>query len=292
MVQLSPTVLRLLIANVVIFALPFVLGGVATILGLGDQLMALLPPDLASQGYESGVKSLIVKYLGLHNPESEDFMISQFLTAAFVHSDIGHLFGNMLGLMVFGPMLDYAVGAKRFLTFYLVTAVGAGAIYVATNTIEISQMKSEAAEVMRSTTPDNLARFMSANDTQLYRSNLDWFRKFGKDEDKTEYIREARRYVTVKLQQAINTPMVGASGAIMGILMAFGLLFPNTELVLLFPPIPIKAKFIVAGYMAYDIYRVIQNSPDDHVAHYAHLGGMIFGWIFVMYWRRNARTFY
>ena len=88
------------------------------------------------------------------------------------------------------------------------------------------------------------------------------------------------------------TPTVGASGAIFGILIAFGTLFPNTELMMLFLPIPIKAKYFVLMYIAWELYRGISMSEGDNVAHFAHLGGALFGFILVKYWNRNRNSLY
>ena len=87
-------------------------------------------------------------------------------------------------------------------------------------------------------------------------------------------------------------PVVGASGAVFGILLAFGMLFPNTQLMLLFPPIPIKAKYFVMIYGAIELYSGLANNPVDNVAHFAHLGGMLFGFILIKYWQKNSNSFY
>ena len=87
-------------------------------------------------------------------------------------------------------------------------------------------------------------------------------------------------------QAYMNIPMVGASGAVFGILLAFGMLFPNVRLMLLFPPIPIKAKWFVLFYGLYELYATIQNSPTDNVAHLAHLGGMLFAFILIKMWKK------
>lgn len=87
-------------------------------------------------------------------------------------------------------------------------------------------------------------------------------------------------------------PVVGASGAVFGILLAFGMLFPNTQLMLLFPPIPIKAKYFVMIYGAIELYSGLANNPGDNVAHFAHLGGMLFGFILIKYWQKNSNSFY
>ena len=94
----------------------------------------------------------------------------------------------------------------------------------------------------------------------------------------------------LELKRNIGT--VGASGSVFGILLAFGVLFPNTELMLIFPPIPIKAKYFVIGYGLIELYMGISNNPSDNVAHFAHLGGMLFGYLLIIYWKKNTKHFY
>ena len=90
----------------------------------------------------------------------------------------------------------------------------------------------------------------------------------------------------------LNVPTVGASGAVFGILAAFATLFPNVKVMLLFPPIPMKAKYLVLGYIAFEIYRIIQNAPNDNVAHFAHLGGALIGYLLISSWKKqNFRRF-
>jgi membrane associated rhomboid family serine protease len=89
----------------------------------------------------------------------------------------------------------------------------------------------------------------------------------------------------------MNIPTVGASGAVFGILLAFGMLFPNTQLLLIFPPIPIKAKYFVMGYGAIELFLGI-SQPGSNVAHFAHIGGMIFGFILIKYWNSRKSSFY
>jgi membrane associated rhomboid family serine protease len=103
---------------------------------------------------------------------------------------------------------------------------------------------------------------------------------------------EAMVYQFTEVANMYNTPTVGASGAIFGILIAFGVLFPNTELLFLFIPVPIKAKYFVAIYVVFELYQGIKMSPGDNVAHFAHLGGALFGYLLVKYWNRNTKTFY
>ena len=94
--------------------------------------------------------------------------------------------------------------------------------------------------------------------------------------------------VLKKIAQTINVPMVGASGAIFGILVGFGMLFPNAELMMIPIPIPIKAKYFVIGYGALELFLGLSNSPSDNVAHFAHLGGLFTGLIFLLYWKKKG----
>ena len=107
----------------------------------------------------------------------------------------------------------------------------------------------------------------------------------------TEFIAVAQRFGQDLITFDMNIPTVGASGAVFGVLLAFGMLFPNTELMLLFPPIPIKAKYFVLGYGAIEIYLAL-NMPGDGVAHFAHLGGMLFGFVLIKMWNKRRNTFY
>ena len=95
----------------------------------------------------------------------------------------------------------------------------------------------------------------------------------------------------LKLQMLLNTPTVGASGAVFGVLLAFGVLFPNTQLLLIIPPMPIKAKYLVLGYGAIELYLAF-TQPGSNIAHAAHLGGMLFGYILIRYWRKTTNTLY
>jgi membrane associated rhomboid family serine protease len=112
------------------------------------------------------------------------------------------------------------------------------------------------------------------------------------DSPNIAYINEANIQVAKIATFYTNIPTVGASGAVFGILLAFGMLFPNTELMLLFPPIPIKAKYFVVGYGVLELFLGVQQRSGDNVAHFAHLGGMLFGFILIKYWQKNSSKFY
>lgn len=204
--------------------------------------------------------------LGLYFPKSESFRPFQILTHMFMHGGIWHLFFNMYALFIFGQVLEQVWGPKRFLVYYMVC--GLGAILVHESVIALEYRK--------------LLNNMGPQQLQLV---LD---------EGAAYLNEGKVFTDrtmQELQLLLNTPTVGASGAVFGILLAFGVLFPNTQLMLLIPPIPIKAKYFVLGYGAIELYLAF-TQPGSNIAHAAHLGGMIFGYILIRYWRKTTTTLY
>ncbi|PSR52087.1 rhomboid family intramembrane serine protease [Adhaeribacter arboris] len=228
----------------------------------------------------------------LYDFRSELFRPYQFITYMFMHDSRswGHIFSNMLSLFIFGPMLEHRWGPQRFLIFYLVCGVGAGILYSGIRSYEFGQMQQAEQEFLINPTPENYHSFLEESlkgdyDTQML---LD----FKRNQTNTQFIAAAKQDVKNFYEKIINIPMVGASGAVFGLLMAFGLLFPNTELFLLFFPFPIKAKYFVLFYGAYELYAGVQRLPGDNVAHYAHLGGMLFAFILLKVWERDRSNFY
>lgn len=203
--------------------------------------------------------------LGLHYFESPDFRPYQLVTHMFMHGGFMHLLFNMFALWMFGRVLENVWGAKRFFIFYFVTGLGAAVFYTFVNFIEFQYIASKL-------TPETVQDIMTHG---------------------ADILNQGQNYVgqAGKLNLMLNTPTVGASGAVFGILLGFGMLFPNTELMLLFPPIPIKAKYFVAGYGAIELFSGLTNSGGN-IAHFAHLGGMLFGFIMIKYWNRNTTHFY
>ena len=110
------------------------------------------------------------------------------------------------------------------------------------------------------------------------------------NKNSTSFITQSVELANEIFQLRLNIPTVGASGAVFGQLLAFGMLFPNTVLMLLFPPIPLKAKYFVIGYGAIELYMGIRDNVDDNVAHFAHLGGMLFGFLLIKYWQKTVRN--
>lgn len=232
----------------------------------------------------------LIHLFGLYSLLSPAFAPHQFVTYMFLHADFGHIFSNMLGLFFFGPMLEQVWGSKRFTIFYFITGVGAGLLFSGINYFEASQLRDAVVAFQSQPTPESLELFLA--DRGLLSQGDNFLKVFEENPTDPSYIRGAVQLVNQYYEQQLVVPLVGASGAIFGILMAFGLLFPNTELLLLFPPIPIKAKYLVTFYGAYELYSIYRAQADDNVAHFAHIGGMLFAFILVKYWGKQRNNFY
>ena len=232
----------------------------------------------------------LIRMFGLYSVLSPAFAPHQFVTYMFLHADFGHIFSNMLGLFFFGPMLEQVWGSKRFTIFYFITGIGAGLLFSGINYFEASQLRDAVVAFQSNPNPTSLELFLS--DRGLLSQGDNFLRVFEENPTDPSYIRGSVQLVNSYYEQQLAVPMVGASGAIFGILMAFGLLFPNTELMLLFPPIPIKAKYLVMFYGAYELYSGVYRAQADNVAHFAHIGGMLFAFILVKYWGKQRNNFY
>ena len=199
----------------------------------------------------------LVKIFGLHQFQSNDFRPHQLITHIFMHGSFTHLFFNMFALWMFGKILENIWGEKRFLIYYMITGIGAAFIHLLISQYQIISISNQIPELV------------SIAIEGKYNPSIP---------------------LSKKLTQLIITPTVGASGAVFGLLLAFGMLFPNALLYLYFA-IPIKAKYFVIGYGILELYAGISNNPADNVAHFAHLGGMIFGYILIKYWKKNTTIY-
>ena len=198
---------------------------------------------------------LMFHYFSGTYPGSPNFFPWQVVTHMFMHGDIGHIFFNMFALYMFGGQLERLWGAQRFLNYYLICGLGGFVLH------EL-WMGMELYNQFHSFFP----QFPNESEVLDIHCMDGYDRKFGR--------------------------VVGASGAVFGLLLAFGMLFPNTRLMLLFPPIPIKAKYFVIGYGILELSLALENAPGDNVAHYAHLGGMLFGYMLLKRWQKERGTFY
>lgn len=178
------------------------------------------------------------------------FHTYQFITYMFLHANFEHIFFNMFALWMFGRTLEYDMGSKRFLIYYMITGIGAGLLQMGVSWIEISRLQAAAHE-MGAMTP----------------------------------------YMQSMIAARANVVTIGASGAVFGVLLAFGMMYPNAMIMLLIPPIPIKAKYFVIGYGLLELSLGVTGAQSG-VAHFAHVGGMIFGFFLLYYWKKKGKIYY
>lgn len=198
----------------------------------------------------------VMKYCALHFYQATDFNVVQLFTYMFVHGGLMHILFNMLTLFMFGITLEYVMGSRRFLIFYIVCGVGAALIQEAVWAVTLPDMVVDGLARLNSMTPDEI-RALMARDPSIMADNLNFF------------------------------STVGASGAIYGVLLAFAMLFPNRPLYFMFLPVPVKAKWMVLIWGGMEILLGI-SAASDGVAHFAHLGGMIFGFMLIAYWKKKG----
>ncbi len=200
----------------------------------------------------------LTSILGLHFFKASNFQPFQLISYMFMHDtqSIGHVFFNMFGVYMFGRVLENVWGPKRFLTFYLLTGIGAGIIQELAWLYDFKDLLSSGLDIVN-------VQGYGIMSKDLYLSKL---------------------------------TTVGASGAVFGILLAFAMLFPNVPLYIIFIPVPIKAKYFVVFYGIAELFMGVTNFGGGNIAHFAHLGGMLFGYILVKYWKKkdadNGRYFY
>lgn len=207
----------------------------------------------------------LYNYLSLHYVTSDLFQPHQFITYMFMHGSFGHVFFNMFAVYMFGSTLERVWGGQKYLVYYILTGLGAAALhmliaYFRINSLE-ADLPADVVALIHSEGASVIAKGMNYTDSAMGALNA-----------------------------MLNGPMVGASGAVFGILVAFGILFPNVELMLIFFPVPIKAKWFVIGYGVMELVLGVMDNPGDNVAHFAHLGGLITGFLIVLYWRKKAKA--
>lgn len=215
-------------------------------------LMALFP----------GIDRALDSNLALYYFESPAFKPFQLLTYMFLHSGFTHLFFNMFALWMFGSVIERALGSKRFLVYYISCGFGAALIQEGVFAIMVEKYHNI---------------FTTQEFEQIVTNGL-------------QYLRLGQNYVDPSagmLNALVNAPVVGASGAVYGILLAFGMLFPNQPIYLMFIPVPIKAKWMVLGYGVIELFLGISGAAAN-VAHWAHLGGMFFGVLMILYWKKRG----
>jgi membrane associated rhomboid family serine protease len=219
----------------------------------------------------------LIRLLGTHYVNSPLFEPFQIVTHFFMHANIFHIFINMWLFVMLGGFLERLWGPQRFFIFYIVSALAAFALHNFIGVYQVEQMKALLGEEIPVDQLNNIVRTTSLFNLENAINQFLMDHPVGDIALIENYIR------------MIYTPMVGASGAVFGVMAAFAILFPNTEFYLYFM-IPVKAKYLVGVYLIYEVYSAFQNNLDDPVAHLAHIGGAIAGAVMVIIWRRKDRS--
>lgn len=199
------------------------------------------------------------RMFGVYYPDSPFFRVWQIITYMFMHGGFAHLFFNMFALFMFGPVLEQVFGSKRFINYYLITGLGALVLQFGVQAMEVYSITGtvSAGHWLRF---DMLEGMVYGNHPGITNEEFS------------------------KLVSVYNTPMVGASGAIYGLLIAFGYLFPNTSLYLMFIPVPVKAKYFIPILIAIELFLGVSRVAGTSIAHFAHIGGALFGFFLIKIW--------
>lgn len=206
--------------------------------------------------------------LALYFPKNEHAGIWQFFTHMFMHGGIFHLLMNMFGLWMFGTPLAQTWGKTRFLTFYFIAGIGSAIVYTSINYYQFDGIYNQLANAGLSAD-----RIQSMLNEAAYPPSIITEETFG------------------EFYRIMHSPMLGASGALYGILVAFGVMFPNTKLLFLFLPFPIAAKYFIPALITLDLFLGLTGfsifGDSVSIAHFAHVGGAFVGFLLVLYWRKT-----
>lgn len=211
------------------------------------------------------LKALLAGYF----PLSPNFQSWQIITHMFMHGSVMHIVFNMLTLYSFGPVLEQVLGQKKFIILYFAAGLGGFLLYNLWNYYEVSQITS----------------FLTSKDFDIHEiykyANFNYSGERPINSNDPEVIDEAKKLFTI-----LSTPMVGASGAIFGIIAAFSTLFPDAKLMFMFIPFPIKAKYLTPVIIVISLFLGVGQFSGDNIAHFAHLGGALIGFLYIWNWKK------
>ncbi|NCT09193.1 MAG: rhomboid family intramembrane serine protease [Flavobacteriia bacterium] len=206
--------------------------------------------------------------LALHFPKNEHFGFWQYVTHMFMHGGFAHILFNMYGLWAFGTPLEQMWGKNKFIFFYFSAGIGAGLIYTLVNYYQFNSIYE--LFINAGLTNDEIISILKAGSTTDYRV--------------TTAITQLQ---FEKIFSLYNAPAVGASGAVYGVLVAFGMYFKDAKLALIFFPVPIAAKYFIPIMILGDLFFGMTKYSVGNIAHFAHIGGAIIGFLLAFYWKKN-----
>lgn len=260
--------------------LPMVIKNLLIINGLVYLAQVTLQPMMGEK---------ITDMFALHYWGSDLFRPHQIITHLFMHGSLGHLFMNMFTLWMFGSTLENVWGPKRFLIFYTICGIGAALCHLGVLTYDNINLTRDAEAFLNDPTYSNFALLDRHYDLGSGAFRIEGLKEaLAQNPHDPQLIQDAKVYVQTFVASYRNTATLGASGAVYGILFAFGYLFPNS-LIFLYFLFPLKAKYFVGILIVLELVSGIQNSAGDNVAHFAHLGGVLFGFILLKIWNKNNR---
>lgn len=215
-------------------------------------------------------------FLGSYFPASPFFHYWQPFTHLFIHAGVSHLLFNMIALFMFGATIERVIGTSRFLILYFVAGMGSFVLFNIQSYFTINGLTEQFYTL---DTPDVIDYALSEVKNNLQIDHLGMVTGPGYIDRIPELSALVSEYIR---------PMMGASGAIYGVLVAFGMLFPNAGLMFIFVPFPIKAKYFIPGIIVLEIILGLMNLSWNPIAHFAHLGGAAAGFLLVLYWKKQG----
>jgi membrane associated rhomboid family serine protease len=226
--------------------------------------------------------------LGLFYFASPHFQPFQLITYMFMHGSFMHIFSNMFALWMFGAAIENYWGSKRFAYFYFLTGIGAAGFQFLINYYHFHGLEHAIIAYKNAASPESFTYLVVKHFPEYQLQLNDFITAWSHTRNDTSFAMESFRFVDQQYLMLLNIPTVGASGAIFGLLLAFGMLFPNSMIYLYFF-VPIKAKYFVILYGVFELYSGISSQPGDNIAHFAHLGGMIIGFVLIKFWQHKHK---
>ena len=227
--------------------------------------------------------------LAFYNIGTNEFRPYQIVTYMFTHEDFMHAFFNLFAVWMFGRIMEITWGSKKFFIYYMATGIGAILFNSLVSWGGVLYVRHAADALLANLDPNSLMVFIKHYFPHVDQNMIaSFFEKWSQDPDNPSNIAFAKEIIAQLTEGPMPSPTIGASGAVFGILLAYGMTYPNTIMMLIFPPIPMKAKYFVMGYGLLELWSGISNSPTDNIAHFAHLGGMVFGFILIKMWKKKG----